>query len=179
MDAQHTTTLGPEQGSIVVRTYREGPAAKAGHDLVIDVTGWQAKVSLGGDPLVTSVVFDVDPRSLVVREGVGGVKPLSDDDRGRIRSTMDGKVLHGHTISFRSDRVLADADRIVIEGNLTLAGQTRPLRATFQLDDDGAIRGTVPVAQTTWGIKPQTAMMGQLRVRDEVEIEIEARLPTS
>ena len=33
-------TVGPADGSLVVKTYREGVAAKVGHDLVIDVTEW-------------------------------------------------------------------------------------------------------------------------------------------
>ncbi len=35
--------LGPDTASLVVKTYREGLAAKAGHDLIIDVT------AVGGD----------------------------------------------------------------------------------------------------------------------------------
>ena len=33
------------------------------------------------------------------------------------------------------------------------------------------------IVQTEWGIKPYRGLMGALKVRDEVEIVIEARLP--
>lgn len=177
MTPTQRVTLGPGEGSVVVRTSKEGPMAKVAHDLVIEATSWRATVDLGGEPAVRAVALDVDPHSLVVRDGVGGVKPLSDDDRGRIRSTIDAKVLHGETIAFRSDRVLAVDGTLVVEGALTLAGQTHPLRATLELGGDGAIRGTIPVTQTTWGITPHSAMMGQLRVGDDVEVVVEARLP--
>ena len=35
--------------------------------------------------------------------------------------------------------------------------------------------GTVPITQTDWGIKPYRGLMGALRVRDEVEVAIDAR----
>jgi hypothetical protein len=36
------TRIGPANGTLQVRTYREGLAQKAGHDLVIDVGQWEA-----------------------------------------------------------------------------------------------------------------------------------------
>ena len=34
--------LGPADGTLLVKTYRDGMAKLAGHDLVIEVTGWEA-----------------------------------------------------------------------------------------------------------------------------------------
>jgi hypothetical protein len=171
MASDDTITLGPRDGSIVVRTYREGAAAKAGHDLIIDVTGWQAAVDLAAG----TVTLDVDPRSLTVREGVGGLKPLSDEDKRRIRVTIDEKVLGRDPIMFRSHEVGETDDGLVVSGRLTIAGEARDLRAELALQD-GALRGTIPVTQTAWGITPQSAMMGRLRVRDELEVVVTARL---
>ena len=39
-----THAFGPENGTLRVRTGRKGAAAKAGHDLLIEVTKWQATV---------------------------------------------------------------------------------------------------------------------------------------
>ena len=36
--------FGPDTGSLEVHTYREGVAARVGHDLIIEVTTW------GGEP---------------------------------------------------------------------------------------------------------------------------------
>ena len=55
--------LGPENASLQVKTYREGMAAKVGHDLVIEVTRWDATVDL----TTSTVELDADPRSLEVR----------------------------------------------------------------------------------------------------------------
>ena len=37
--------------------------------------------------------------------------------------------------------------------------------------------GTIPLTQSDWGIKPYRGLMGALKVRDELEIVLDARLP--
>jgi YceI-like domain len=161
-----TQQLGPENAKLVVKTYREGVAAKAGHDLVIDVTRWSAAVD--GE----QVTVEVDPRSLEVREGVRGVKPLTDRDRGEIRKTIDAKVLGGQPIAFRGT-VSGDME---LDGELTMGGATRPLRARLE-SDGGRVRGTIVVTQSEWGIKPYRGLMGALKVRDDVEVVVDAPAP--
>lgn len=165
--------LGPDSGSIVVKTSREGPAAKAGHDLVIDVTGWSAEMDLDRG----TVSLDVDPRSLKVREGVGGVKGLSGPEKRQIEKAIDRKVLRGRPISFRSTSVEAGGPggTAVVTGELTLGGETRPLRVLVALHGHGSASATVPMRQSTWGMKPYSTMMGALRVRDEVEVVLTGR----
>jgi polyisoprenoid-binding protein YceI len=68
------------------------------------------------------------------------------------------------------------AGSLVVEGDLTLAAQTRPIAAELAMTDDGHVTGTIPVTQTTWGIKPYRGLMGALKVRDDVEVRIDARL---
>jgi polyisoprenoid-binding protein YceI len=168
--------LGPHNASLQVRTYREGVAAKAGHDLIIEVTSWEATVDPAGDP---AIELDADPRSLHVREGLRGVKPLTDKDRNEIRGTIDEKVLGGSPISFRSRSVQPSGDggRLSVEGDLTMAGQTRPVTADLSVEPSGRIGGTISVTQSQWGIKPYRGLMGALKVRDDVEIVVSAELP--
>lgn len=169
--------LGPDSGLIEVRTYREGFAQKVGHDLVIDVGQWQATVEVrdGGAP--SSIGLEADSRSLQVREGVRGVKPLTDKDCAEIRKAIDDKILRTQPIAFRSSAVESSDRRLTVRGELTMAGTTRP--ATFELDlaTDGRVSGTLAVTQSEWGIKPYRAFMGALKVRDTVEIVVDVRLP--
>src|SRR5437879_13533752 len=97
--------LGPEQGAIEVRTYREGVAQMAGHDLIIDVGQWHAAAEVSGEGALSSLELGADPRSLRVREGLHGVKPVTDKDREKIREDLEGKVLGAEAISFRSTAV--------------------------------------------------------------------------
>ena len=170
--------LGPESAFLQVKTYREGVAAKVGHDLVIDVTRWEATVDIASDPASSSVELSADSRSMEVREGVRGVKPLTDKDRGEIRRNIDEKLLHGQPISFRSSAVrLVDGDaRLVVDGELTISGSTRPITAGLDIDGEGRVSGTIPLTQSSWGIKPYRGLMGALKVRDELEIVIAACL---
>jgi polyisoprenoid-binding protein YceI len=171
--------LGPESASLVVKTYREGMAAKAGHDLVIEVTRWEATADIAAEHATSSVELTADPRSLEVREGLRGIKPLTDKDRREIRKNIDDKVLHGQPIAFRSRvvRTVEGDGSLVVEGDLTMSGSTRPVTAQLDVDAEGRVSGTVPLTQSAWGIKPYRGLMGALKVRDELEIVIEARLP--
>lgn len=164
--------LGPADGSLVVKTYREGVAAKVGHDLVIDVTGWQATFD------EQRVQLSADPRSLRVREGHRGVKPLSDKDRDEIRKNIDDKVLRGQPISF-AGTVTRQDETLAIDGELTMAGTTRPLRPSMHITADGRATAALALKQSDWGIKPYRGMMGALKVRDELEIVLDVSLPTA
>src|SRR5687768_17888759 len=94
--------LGPDSATLHVKTYREGVAAKVGHDLTIEVTRWEGTLDVPDDPAGARVELTADPRSFAVREGVRGVKPLTDKDRDEILKNVDEKVLHGQPIAFRS-----------------------------------------------------------------------------
>jgi polyisoprenoid-binding protein YceI len=165
--------LGPANASLQVKTYREGIAQKVGHDLVIDVTAWQGTLVLNGS--TSSISLDADSSSLEVREGHNGVKPLSDKDRGEIRKNIDNKILRQQPISFRSTQVERSASGLSVQGNLSIGETTRPVQ--FELAMDGnRVSGIVPLVQREFGIKPFSAMMGALKVRDDVEIVIDAPL---
>jgi polyisoprenoid-binding protein YceI len=167
-------TLGPEDGILAVRTSRTGAVAKAGHDLLIQVTEWSATLDTDG----ASVNLDADATSLRVREGSGGMKPLDEDDLANIETTIDDEVLLRRAISFRSTSVEVDGDALAVTGELTLAGTTRPLSFDLTLAG-GRVKGAAVVKQTDWGMKPYTALFGALKVADEVRVEIDARLPQS
>jgi polyisoprenoid-binding protein YceI len=175
--ATGTHRLGPDNATLQVRTFREGIASKAGHDLIIEVTRWEATLTVAEDPAQSAVGLSADPRSLQVREGLHGVKPLTDKDRAEIRRNIDEKVLGDRPISFRSDAVELAGDGLSARGDLTLAGATRPVGARLALAPDGHVTGTIPLTQSEWGIKPYRGLMGALKVRDTVEVAVDARLP--
>jgi polyisoprenoid-binding protein YceI len=167
--------LGPDDGTLAVRTGRTGTVAKAGHDLLIHVTEWRGTLVVGDEP---SVTLDADATSLKVREGTGGMMALDDGDLANIEQTIDNDVLKRQDISFRSTRVEETADGLSVSGDLTLRGTTRPIAFDLELRD-GRVRGTAVVKQTDWGMKPYTALFGALKVADDVRVEIDAALGQS
>jgi polyisoprenoid-binding protein YceI len=174
-----TYALGPESGSLTVRTGKGGAAARAGHNLLIEVGAWGATVQLDADPAQSVLELTADSRSLRVLDGTGGMTSLGDDDKSGITQTIDDEVLKGTAIVFRSTSVQSSDDgHLRVEGDLELAGGINPVAFELELDDDH-VRGTATVRQTAWGMKPYSALFGTLKVADEVEVSIDARLTTA
>jgi polyisoprenoid-binding protein YceI len=168
-------TFGPENGALWVLTTRTGAAAAAGHNLVIQVTAWEATLDAGADATQTSVMFAADATSLRVREGTGGMQPLGDADKESIQESIDDEILKRTAIEFRSTavQIADDGGRIDVQGDLTLVGQTRSVAFDLEVGDDGRISGRTVITQSHWGIAPYSTLYGALKVGDEVEIVID------
>jgi YceI-like domain len=166
-------TLGPEQGELLVHTRREGAAARAGHDLEIVVGHWLATLELG-ESLAASL--SAASSSLRVREGRGGIQALDDADKENINRAIREEVLKGTTIEFRSTTIVRASATVQVQGELELMGLTRPLAFEVRLTPGGKLAARATVKQTDWGMKPYSALLGALRVADEVEITLEADL---
>jgi polyisoprenoid-binding protein YceI len=163
--------LGPDNATLRVKTGRHGAAAKAGHDLVIEVKSWSATLAVADDPADSSAELTADPTSLHVLEGVGGLQALGDDDKADIRKTIDKDVLKKKDISFSSSKVTAEGDGLAVSGDLTMGGKSKPVTFTLT-EDDGSLVGSATVNQSDWGIKPYSALFGALKVNDDVTVEI-------
>ena len=171
-----THQLGPDNATLSVRTKRSGAAAKAGHDLVIHVTAWEGTITAGEDPNDTTMELRADASSLRVIEGTGGMQSLGDDDIANIHQTIADEVLKRQDIVFRSTRVEGDGDRLTVEGDLTIVGETRPISFELDVAEDGALGATAVVTQTDWGMKPYSALFGALKVHDDVQVALEGHL---
>ena len=171
--------LGPGQGRLVVKTARTGLGARAGHDLTIEVTRWRGNVVIDtASPASSSVAVEADVDSFEVREGTGGVKPLTDADRADIRDTLRGKILNTArhpAITFVSGKVSGTAESFRVDGDLTIVGVTQPVTVEGQLAA-GRARGSAVIVQSRWGIRPYTAFLGALKLRDEVEVQFDIGL---
>ena len=174
-----TYELGPQQATLRVRTGTAGAAARAGHNLLIEVRAWRATLRSAADPAATSVELTVDARSLAVLEGHGGMQALGEDDKTSIEQRIDDHILRGAAIAFRSTGAEpgADAGALLVHGELELLGARRPLTFELRYGDDGELHGRATVTQTDFGIKPYSALFGTLKVVDRVAIEFDGRLP--
>src|SRR3954462_3780696 len=113
--------LGPDDATLSVHTKRGGAAAKAGHDLELHVTRWEATLDLDAG----TAELTADATSLRVEKGEGGMQKLGDEDKDNIRLTIDSDVLQKRNIAFRSTKVAASGDgRWRVDGELELAGAT-------------------------------------------------------
>jgi hypothetical protein len=173
--------LGPDTGRVVIKTSRAGIAARAGHDLTLEVTRWSALVAAPGEDAggvaAATITAELDLGSLAVREGTGGARPLTDKDRRDIEATMR-KILGapGSMASFSSSRIIPSATGGAIEGTLTFNGRSQQIRLQVSSPEPGWYRGTTTVQQSALGITPYSGFFGALKLRDEVVGEFEMAL---
>ena len=163
-----------------LRTYRDGLAAQAGHDLTIEVTRWSRRTrrTTTRAPRALSTPR-IDLGALVIREGTGGLKPLSDRDRREIaghgpqaarhrplpRGVLRRDRLHPGRRRRRGHQRHADPARP--EPAAPARGQQDRARASY--------RATATVVQSEFGIKPYSGFFGALKLRDAVDIEVDRR----
>lgn len=172
--------LGPDNARVILGTCREGFGAKAGHDLTIEVTDWSGQVDVPDrGPAAATVSARFELGSIVVWEGAGGARPLTDVDRGEIEKNAR-RVLGvdaNPTAIFESSQVEADDSGGTIRGTLTLGGAVTAVQVRVQNVAPNHYLGTAVVTQSALGVKPYSAFLGALKVRDDVEVHIDADLP--
>ncbi len=186
--AAGTYEFGPESGRVLIRTGREGLAARAGHDLTLEITDWLAQVTTSGEAgglaqVTTSgeaggvaeatVTADLGLGSLAVREGTGGAKPLTDRDRREIQKQAHKILGDAARAGFTSHEVaLSPASSTdspaegVIAGTLTMHGVSRGVRLEVTSQGPGRYRGTTTIKQTDFGITPYSGFFGALKLRE-------------
>ena len=167
--------LGPEMGRIMLRTGRDGLVAQAGHDLSIEVTTWSGDLTIGDNGAPTALEVRVRVDSLSVREGTGGIRPLTDRDRREIAQTarkLLGTDRHPEAV-FTATQFKPASGGGVIEGNFTLRGNSQPLRLEVTENGPDRYRATATVVQSAYGFKPYSAFLGTLKVRDAVDVDVD------
>ncbi|MDQ6798363.1 MAG: YceI family protein [Actinomycetota bacterium] len=177
-------SIGPENGQLTVSTYVGGMGAKMGHDLVLQATRWSGTVNLDADnPAASSVQVTVDADSLEVAQASGGLKPLSDKDKGDIAQNQ-AKTLQTSKhpqITFQSTAVTGNAPKLSVQGNLTITGNTKPVTLDVTVDDAAGgtkVSGTTKLQHSDFGVKPYSKM-GALKVKDEVDLQFVLTLPSA
>ena len=177
-----THAFSPPDGQLLLKVFREGMAARMGHDLVFEVRNWSAEVVVDPTELSRSTLeATAEISSFSILEATGGAKALGRGDKADIKRNIEEKILDAirfPAISFRSTGAeVIDERQVRIAGELTIAATTRPAAMDLNLDG-GRAKGTMTVIQSQWGIKPFSAMMGALKVRDTVEVTLEVPVPT-
>ena len=79
------------------------------------------------------------------------MQSLGDDDKANIQQTIDDDVLKRRAIAFRSTAVTGADGRLSVQGELTLAGTTRPLAFDLAVGDDGRVTRHAPSSSRPTG----------------------------
>ena len=172
--------LGPESAEITIFTFKEGLLSAVAHDLKLRVEQFEIRVD--GDPAngpggVDAIIATADPSSLSVvcarKNGRDEPRTLGARDKRKIVKYIANDVLHPRRhseIRFESRDVSGES----ITGQLTLHGQTRPIRWTLS-EDRGVFRAEARIHQPHFDVKPFTAMLGALAIKPDVIIEVRVK----
>lgn len=170
-------------GELLVHTGVAGRSARLGHRLVIAAAGWRAAVEFEEDrPIAVRVTLAA--ASLDVISGRGGLTPLTAPERVVARGNMHRSLAATDfpEIAYVAGTVTATGAGYHLAGALTIRGVRRAQDLDLTIvEADGAVTVTaeVEVAQTDFGIKPFSLMMGSLKVADRVRIAIAATVPAN
>lgn len=173
--------FGPQNGSLVLRTRRQGMAASVGHDLTIEAAAWSAEADVADHADDGRISARIDVGSLSVLKGTGGAMPLTDGNRQEIERNAR-KALNVERFpeaTFESNRISGSPSHAVIDGTLKLHGAEAPQRVEVDEIGPDRFRLRATVVQTQFGVKPYSAFFGALKLRDEVEIEVEVNVGAS
>lgn len=158
----------------MVNTTTEGRLAKMGHNLTLIVEDWEGTLTLGAQASESSIQMRANLHSLRVKESRGGAKPAAPGDDKKIEKNAAGAFTDPE-LRFESDEVRGDWQSGEVVGRLTINGQTQEQAFTVTAVEDGfRLAGTI--LQTRFGITPFSTMMGQLKLADEVGVEVTARI---
>lgn len=156
--------------------------AKLAHNLILTPTRWSGTLNVDADnPSASSATLSIDARSIEIVEAVGGLKGLSDKDRKDIGKNIDEKVLQTSKypeLSFQSTSVSGSEPNFKVAGNMTITGTTRPVNVDLTVNGS-QVNARTSISQKDFGIKPFSAMMGAIKLRDDVEFELTVDLPSA
>jgi hypothetical protein len=175
-------TFGPEQGDCSIYVEREGALSAVGHDLKLRVADFAIEVADASERQDSAVRARFRSDSLrvvgVVRGGRVDESEPSARDRREIEGNAARDVLEAQKfpeITFRSRSVEIAGQTARVEGELELHGVVRAIAFEVRQQGERAVARIV-LHQPDFRIKPFRALLGALRVKPDVTVEVSVPL---
>ncbi len=179
--------VDPAQGSLVLQLFKDGVAARLGHDHVVHASVFSGIVAYDPrNPEASSLQVAVDVRSLIAddpgtRRKFGLAGEPSASDRAEIDKAMkgDGQLAAARfpSMTFTSTAIATQPDgRFLVTGRLTIRGVTNELTFPAQMSVEGTqLRGRAQLKfkQSSFGYPPYSALLGAIKNKDEVILHID------
>ncbi len=109
-----------------------------------------------------------------MKDGRENPGALSDKDHRTIEGYVRDDILETarhDDILWSSTGVRRDGDGWQVDGQLTLHGRTKPVKARVERQGEHVVT-RVRIRQTDFGIKPFRALLGALKIQPVVEVEL-------
>ena len=165
--------FNPSNSEVNVFVYREGILSAVGHDLKIKVSDF--KIAVNDE---SSVEAEFRPDSLRVIGSMKNGRVVENEpgpgDKRDIEATIARDILEAGKFSkiwFRSTAVERQDGTLRIRGRLELHGAVRDVQFTVA-QIAGRANAKVTLNQPDFNIKPYRAMLGALRIKPEVVVEV-------
>ena len=182
-----TFRIDPSRSSLVVQIFRDGVAARLGHDHVVEATTVSGSVTYDATaPALSSVAAQVQTATLradgsETRRRFGLEGQPSTSDVAEIEKSMkaEGQLDASRfpTISFASTTITPEApDRYQVAGQLTIRGVTRAVQFPANVVMEGNVfraTATLTFMQSAFGYKPYSALLGAIKNKDAVVLHID------
>ena len=157
---------------IHVYTFKEGLLSKLAHDLRFTLQRFN--ISARGAEVFARFELGSLRVDGAIRNGKLERNELSQSDRDKIIETMKDVVRAREYGEMRLvARVINREPPFLLEGQLSLHGETRPVHLRLEQEDDRLL-GNVTIVPSQWGIRPYKALGGTLKLQDRVRITIDA-----
>ena len=179
--------VDPAQSSLVLQLFKDGVAARLGHDHVVHARAFSGIVAYDPrNPEASSIQVAVDVRALIAddpgtRRKFGLAGEPSASDRAEIDKAMkgDGQLAAARfpSMTFTSTAIATQPDgRFLVTGRLTIRGVTNELTFPAQMSVEGTqLRGRAQLKfkQSSFGYPPYSALLGAIKNKDEVILHID------
>jgi polyisoprenoid-binding protein YceI len=174
---------------LYVKVYKRTDTIGAGaaHNHAIQAQSWHGNASWdASDATTCSFSFSVPVINLVLDKTkmrkIAGLKgEVSDSQRAEIKGNMlsEGQLNADKypNISFASTSCEVSGDKVLLNGNFSLRGQTNSVKipVTISVDDVLNIKGSFDVKATDYGFEPYSALFGAVANKDTMEIHFDLK----
>ncbi len=161
-------TWNAPEARVRVYTFKEGLLSAVGHDLCLEARVVEVREEEGR--LTAEIAASSIHTITAMKRGAESPSTLSDKDRADIDRNTAASVLHPErypTIRFEADEVTSSR----VSGLLSLHGEQRRVSLAVRIEGDRRV-GSVELDQRDFGLKPFRALMGALKVKPVVRIEV-------
>ncbi len=173
------------ESEIRVLVYRGGLLGGFGHNHVISTSDVVGRIEIAEDPAASCVElkiavegFEVDVEAIRLEEGESFKNTVSEDAKSGTRNNMLGAKLLD-SARFSEITVLSQSwsgkfPDILVNSEITVRDQTNALEFPALVSmtvDQIVVTGSFALTHEQLGLKPFTALLGSLRVRDVIQIK--------
>jgi polyisoprenoid-binding protein YceI len=159
------------EGTIHVFTFKEGVVSRAAHDLRLTLERFD--IDLEGEAVEGEFHLDSLKLDGPVRDGIVHPQEYGAGQRADVERAMHVEILHTarNPVARFHGRAFPKGGGLRVSGELDLAGNKAPL-AFDVTNDGGTYLARIPIQPSHWGIAQYRALLGAIRLKDTIRIDI-------